>query len=274
MKGRWIGEGNTAEIYLWGSKEILKLFRQMLPPEQAEREYRTGKVVEELGLPVPKVGDLLELEGRKGIIYERIEGISLMELLTKHPMKMNQYSRQLAELHYQIHLCKLDKEKLEMLPKYKESLEWNIRHTPVLTEEQRLLSLSKLEQLPEGEYLCHGDFYPGNVIVTKDRCVILDWMTAASGSQAADVARALYLLKDAIIPGRIPMIARFFINLGRKQMANVYLKEYLKLSSLTKENITDWRLPILSARLTEWVPKQEMSFILKEIESLTAINHR
>jgi uncharacterized protein (TIGR02172 family) len=260
MIGQMIGQGNTAEVYLWGDKEIVKLFRQKFPWEGVEREYHVSKEVEKLGLPVPKVGQMIELEGRKGITYERITGMSMLEVITKNPMSAKNYCRQLAEMHYQMHQCQVQE-----LPKYKEALEWNIRHTELLSEKQRLTVLNKLEQLPENCRLCHGDFHPGNVIAEDGRTIILDWMTATTGSPAADVARTLLLLKDAALPENIPGAVKAILKLFRRRMADSYLKEYQKLSGMTKAEIDGWRLPIIAARLTEWVPENEKNFLLKEI---------
>lgn len=264
MKGQLIGEGNTAEVYLWGEKDILKLFRQKFPNEGVEKEYSVSKAVETLGLPVPRVGQFIELEGRKGIIYERIKGKSMLEMIMKHPFSFMKYSKHLAELHYQMHQCKVTG-----LPKYKEAMEWNIRHTECLSENQRLAVLDILEKLPEGDTLCHGDFHPGNIMVASDKSVILDWMTACAGKSEADVARTLLLLKDAVIPEQIPAPMRFLINLVRHRMADIYLKRYLRLSCISKSEIAAWRLPVMAARLLEWVPEKEKNFLLKEIDKAT-----
>jgi aminoglycoside phosphotransferase (APT) family kinase protein len=179
----------------------------------------------------------------------------------KHPLSSGHYAKQLATLHYGIHQCR----GLE-LPKYKESLEWNIRHTDYLTEDQKLAVLNLLEELSEGDSLCHGDFHPGNIMKDGDDVYILDWMTAAVGSPAADVARTVLLLKDSALPGHIPQPVKFLIGCMRKSMAAAYLKQYLKLSGLQKEEVGSWRTVIIAARLREWIPESEKKAMLKEIE--------
>jgi uncharacterized protein (TIGR02172 family) len=263
MKGKLIAEGNTAEVYFWGEKEILKLFRQEFPYKGIEKEYNVSRIVEGLGLPVPKVGQLVELEDRSGITYERVTGSSMLELITRHPFSAGKYSRYLAGLHYELHRCKAAE-----LPKYKEAMEWNIRHTEYLTENQRLAVLDILEKLPEGDALCHGDFHPGNIIKAADKFVILDWMTAVAGEPAADVARTLLLLADAAIPEKTPALIKLFIKIVRRRMANIYLKQYLKLSGISKDEVFGWRVPIMAARLLEWVSESEKSFLLKEINKV------
>lgn len=260
MKGQLIGGGNTAEVYNWGANEILKLFCKEFPMSAIEREYQASKIIGNQGLSVPKVSQMIELEGRSGIIYEKVVGVSLLNLIMKKPLTSKKYLKQLAELQYQMHQCK----KLE-LPNYKELLEWNIRHTKHLSETQKLAVLNQLEQLPEGEALCHGDFHPGNIMVKDNKLYILDWMTASVGAPAADVARTIILLKDSALPENMPRVIKYIIQTLRKGFSKAYLKQYLKLSGLSKEDIDRWRTVLAAARLMEWIPEAEKKYLLNVI---------
>jgi thiamine kinase-like enzyme len=52
----------------------------------------------------------------------------------------------------------------------------------------------KLQSLPRGKALCHGDFNPTNVIITpKGDWRVIDWSHVRLGDPLADVART-YLL--------------------------------------------------------------------------------
>ncbi len=259
MLGQLIAEGNTAEVYEWGEKEVLKLFRKEFPKEGIEKEYQVSQMIEKLGLPIPKTGQLIEHSGRYGIIYERINGVSLLDKIMKNPLLVVKYSKQLANIHYKMHQTKV-----HGLFKYKDALEWNIRRTE-LTDIQKSAVLQLLEQLPEGETLCHADFHPGNIIVNNNRICILDWMTAVKGQPAADVARTLFLLKDSALPQGITGFAKIMLRLFRSRMAKVYLKQYTRLSGINREDIVKWRIPIEAARLTEWIPESEKDFLLSEI---------
>ena len=47
----------------------------------------------------------------------------------------------------------------------------------------------------EHSKLCHGDFSPENIIVTKSgKLVAVDWVHATQGNASADVARTYLLL--------------------------------------------------------------------------------
>lgn len=260
MKLQKIAEGNTAEVYSWGENDILKLFRKDFPVGAIEKEYRVSKAIEKLGLAIPRVGDIIEYEGRTGIIYERIEGASLLRLISEHPWSAGRNARKIAQMHYDMHKCKA-----EGLPDCKEALRWGIKYEQDLSQEQKQEILNILEKLPEGSFVCHGDYHPGNIIKNYDQYIILDWMTAVAGQPSYDVARTILLLQDASIPEEVPAFIKFVMNLVRKQIANSYLKQYMKLSGISREEIDAWRLPIIAARLSEWIPENEREVLRKEI---------
>lgn len=256
-----IGEGNTAEVYSWKEGQILKLFRKEFPLGGIEKEFRVNKEVERLGLPIPKAEEIIEYNGRTGIVYERVIGESMLKLISIKPWKAGKFVKHLANLQYEMHQCKA-----ENLSSYKDALKWNINHTNALTDDVKQTILHMLDQLPDGNFLCHGDFHPGNIISTKDDYVVLDWMTAASGVPSMDVARTVLLIKDAALPGNIPAIVKVIIQGTRARMLKNYLKHYKRRSGLTQKEIDSWRLPMIAARLTEWIPDTEQKALMKEIE--------
>lgn len=66
----------------------------------------------------------------------------------------------------------------------------------LLAEENSKL-LEKIEALPEGESLCHGDFHPGNVMVKPDgSAVVIDFINVCRGLRNFDMARTFFLLKE------------------------------------------------------------------------------
>ena len=67
-KEKMIGQGNTAEIYKIDDKKVLKLFRTGLPKDVVEREYQNGIIVQNILDCVPKVYEMVEMDGRHGIV--------------------------------------------------------------------------------------------------------------------------------------------------------------------------------------------------------------
>ena len=76
-RGPRIGVGRTAEVYAWGDRQILKLYLANMPREWVDHEARIGHIVATAGLHAPAIGDNVEVDGRLGILYERIDGPSM-----------------------------------------------------------------------------------------------------------------------------------------------------------------------------------------------------
>ena len=62
-----------------GKREKSKLFREWFSLSAIEHEARVARIVHESGLPVPAVGDLVEIAGRHGLVYERVIGVSMLK---------------------------------------------------------------------------------------------------------------------------------------------------------------------------------------------------
>jgi hypothetical protein len=63
-----IAVGRTAEVFAWDDNRVLKLYRDWCPADWVEYELKIGRIVQGAGLPVPAIGDLVDVEGRRGVI--------------------------------------------------------------------------------------------------------------------------------------------------------------------------------------------------------------
>ncbi|NUU61673.1 phosphotransferase family protein [Paenibacillus agri] len=265
MKGKLVGEGRTAEIWEYGDRKVLKLYREGIPADQVTKEYSISVYAHTLGIRTPQPIELAEVEGRSGIVFQQIEGSSVLTLLGKSPWKVGQYARKLAKLHYDLHTLDAG----EDLGVQKERLKWSIHEAPLLNESEKQAILSYLDTLPVGGKLCHGDFHPDNILM-DGQVWIIDWMTGLAGDPAGDAARSVVMFSMGVVPEGTPAIAKLVIGFIRKRLTKDYLREYLKLSGQTREEIERWILPVAAARLTEWLPVAEKEQLVREIRKRLA----
>jgi uncharacterized protein (TIGR02172 family) len=246
-----IAQGRTAEIYAWDDEHILKLYREWCPPDWADDEARIARAVYESGIPSPEAREIIEVDGRRGLIYERLEGVSMLKEMNARPWMLLKHARSLAELHVQIH-----RQSLTDLPFYKDRLGYDIRNNPHLSEKLKNKALALLENLPNGETLCHGDFHPDNVLITKKGPVVIDWMTACIGSPWTDVARTSLILSiGAKSAGKqVRPILRTVVHLYHR----TYLHRYRALKPDRTGEFAGWMPVVAAARGNEnIIPERE-----------------
>lgn len=259
-----IGEGNTAEIFAWGDGKVIKLFRGFMPRSFIEQEWSVSKAIMSAGLPVPRVFGLEEADGKTGIIYERIDASSMMERLLEHPPLAEELGCLMAELHAAMH-SRID---VRGMTSQKYVLEQTIRHAALLREKEKEEIVARLHELPEGNALCHGDFHPGNVLLSKNGPIVIDWSTGVAGNASADAMRTRMMLERAVLPPEMAGDWSRRLEAIRMKLCEAYLKRYLKLTGTDKERIDEWELPVAAARLDEGVPAEEKRILVDRIRTL------
>jgi Ser/Thr protein kinase RdoA (MazF antagonist) len=230
---------------------VLKLYRDWCPPDWVEYEARTARAVYEAGIPSPEAGEIVEVDGRRGLLYERLAGISMLQDMNARPWMLWKYARWLAELHHKIH-----EQSTTGLPSCKDRLGYDIRNSPHLDEGFRNIALRRLSVLPDGKNICHGDYHPGNVLLTERGPVVIDWMTASTGSPWTDVARTSLILSiGAKAAGKQ---VRPIIRTAIKLYDRTYLKRYRALKPDMENEMERWMPLIAAGRLNEnIIPERE-----------------
>lgn len=253
-KGELIGEGRTAQVYAWGPRHVLKLYYAWWPAGNIEHEARIGKTVHAAGVPCPAMGDIVQVDNRRGLLYERVDGPSMTDLLLAEPHRLEELALALARLHAAMHRPAPE----SGLPRQRQNL---LRHldlvspTP-LPNELKEKALGLLKGLPDGDVVCHGDFHPGNVIMSFRGPIAIDWENASLGSATADVARTALLLETArfYLPDtpEKPSIVEA-VGLFRQ----LYLQSYCSITGADPDLIIAWRVPLAADRLHEGIAEEE-----------------
>jgi uncharacterized protein (TIGR02172 family) len=245
-----IAVGFTAQIYAWNDGQVLKLFNPGISRSTVEFEAKQTRTAHATGLPVPAVGEIHEIDGRIGLEYERVEGVTMLEAFMRKPWKFPVYARKLAELQADMHQYRTPE-----MPSQREKLERKIKRADMLSEDLRKAALKKLESLPEADKLCHGDFHPGNVLLTSHGPVIIDWMDATRGSPILDIARSTLLMGGGPLPPGTPMVG--LVKLIRRWFYDIYMRRYFRLNPADRQEVDTWLPVVAAARLDEGVQADE-----------------
>lgn len=232
-KGFSVGQGKTADVFTWGDNEIVKLFKKGYPANLIENEaYRSQKVYE-LGLPVPAFAGSVEIEGRSGLVFERVRGEILGKLMIANPTNITKYAQIMAELHFEMH-----KHAVPSFPFYGDQMASAIKAHKILVPEEKVSLLEELHRRAEGNILCHGDFHPYNILISARGPVIIDWGNAGRGNQVSDAGLTSLGLKIGKLPEYESKVA--VLESCRQGLYQVYFAEYLRLSSLAPDDLANW----------------------------------
>lgn len=250
------GQGRTADIYRWDNNQILKLFHTRWSLAAVEQEARISRLVQETGLPVPATGGLMEIDGRHGILFERIDGPTMLRQLGAKPCTAIALLHAFADLHVRMHAQTIA---MRELPSQRQQLTRLIQQASSLPAEWRAAALAALDHLPDGNCLCHGDYHPDNILMTPHGPVIIDWSDATAGNPLADVARTALILRLGAPPpgGMSPLL----IGRIRAVAQAIYLRRYRRHAPALQAELAAWRLPIAVARLVEGIPDEQQQLL-------------
>lgn len=244
-----IAVGRTAEVFAHGGDRVLKVLKPGFPDALGEEEAVAAAMADAAGIGAPRFFGTTRVDGRFTLIYERRDGPSMLERLIARPWMADRLGTTLGSLHAVMHQASAPE-----LPDLGSAIRRAIRGAETHAgTDASARALARIEGLPAGDALCHGDFHPGNVMLGASGPAVIDWLTAGSGPPAADVARTLFLIRDGRSPPAASALRRRLIGLLRDRFSTGYLAGYRRRRALDLEEVAAWRLPILVARLDEGI---------------------
>ena len=203
-----------------------------------------ARVEEGTDLNIPKLREVTKIGNRWALVSEYIEGKSLQELMNENPEKMDEY----LNLFIDIQLEVLSK-RVPLLNRIKDKFHKKIDETTLIDENTKYELLQILDGTKNQVNLCHGDFNPGNIIITEDGGhYVIDWSHVTRGIPEADVARTFLL----------------FSMEGKSDLAEKYLNLFSEKSGIQKSNIQRW-IPIVAATQLTKGKEEEQEFLKKWI---------
>ena len=80
-----LGAGREAEIFAWEDGRVLRLAREPSADAMIEREVTALAAAQRAGAHVPRVYERVTVDGRPGVVLERVDGIDLLGSLAGRP---------------------------------------------------------------------------------------------------------------------------------------------------------------------------------------------
>ena len=184
-----IYEGVGKKVYRDGDR-LIKSFDETYSKADILNEALNQARVEQTSLNIPKILGVSVVDGKWSVIWEFIEGETLEKMMQDHPEKEDEYLDFFVDLQ-----IKMSKEKVPLLGHLHDKMHAKISASSYPASVRYDLHV-RLDGLPRHTKLCHGDFQPSNIIITKEGTpYIIDWSHATQGNGSADAARTYLLFK-------------------------------------------------------------------------------
>jgi len=230
-----LADRGSKKIYRDGDK-VIKLRDEGFPAPDVLSEAHNLAVVGETTLKVPRLIEATKIDGKWAVVWEYVEGTSLDKLMEKNKGKEQQYLERFVDVQLDMH-----RHSATRLPLLIEKMERKIKASE-LDSTARYEILGRLASMPKHVKLCHGDFTPGNVVITsKDEAYIIDWCHASQGNASADAAHTYLLFHLA----------------GNAVLADKYLALFCEKSNTERRYVEKWLSIVAASQLPKAKPEEK-----------------
>ena len=270
-----LAEGRLSLVYKMKDGRVLKLLHKTVPGPKVDDEFRRCQIISKAGVPSPKALEIVEVEGHRGIIFEWAGDLDLMKAKLGNPLNLNSGADFMSTVHQDI----LKREAPE-LPELKTEAVRLSRLLPEGTIQPGQFEVLQryIDALPSSNTICHMDFQPGNIMLTragyKGGYQVIDWSEAVRGAPAADIAISCLMMSMAETSPGTSFLQNVIISVFRKAFEKRYRLDVTSRLGITAENLEDWMLLAGIFRLATWNIDYEKKFLveliqgkLKELES-------
>ncbi len=246
-----IGTGASAEVYAYEEGKALKLFKKQHSEAMAKHEAEIAEALSKTAIRMPKCCGTTQVDGRFGIIFERIEGEHLLDAIKKDPLRSARCIERMALLQISI-----NQTEASGLPDQLERLAPLIDRNRKIGECKQPI-LDALRRSQPSCKICHGDFHVGNILQAKGELYAIDWMNSYAGNPESDAARSYLLFMSPNTPPGLSLFGRIAFVILKRHLGKIYLKEYLRHSGIDAKAIRKWLPIIAAARLSENAQNEE-----------------
>ena len=184
-----IGSGACGECYRIDDETIVKLYYPRISEKEIETEKALAKKAFVLGIPTAISYDIVECEGRKGVVYELIKSKTIGEMIRDNPDEKDKY------LDLYVNVCKTianihtnDPDS----PSFKDVNDADIKKIVDISDEEREYLHKFISLVPEDNACIHGDLNINNIMVENGECVLIDMGELSTGISLWDISRIIF----------------------------------------------------------------------------------
>lgn len=197
-KATLAGDGYTSVTYFTNDNDaMIKLYYDFVNDDELLREKRYSTEAVKLGIPTPLSGDLIDVDGRKGILFERIKTkTSFARALSNDHSRLDELAKDFAELAKNLHSTLTNK---TSFPDVKSVYKRYVDLFQDLTVEEKGKIKAFIDSVEDRDTCLHGDFHFGNAIITSDnRKLFIDMSDFSYGNPLFDLGTMYFVTHNTL----------------------------------------------------------------------------
>ena len=262
------GEGYTADNYYTEDGDAsIKLYKSFVQPKDIEQEKCYCSYTFALGIPTPLCGDIVEVDGRIGLLFEKVKGkVSFARRLADNPNDVDNIAKEFVDISKRLHSTPCN---TSLFVSAKEKYIPLVESFNGLSEEEKNKVKKFINDSGEDTTCIHGDYHIGNVISGEDKQnLFIDMGDFAYGNKYFDIG-TIWFICHAMHDDRVEtmfhcsheLLLEFYHHFFKYYFPNVNEadldEELAKYSALTvmlfasKGGQHDWMLDYVKKHLVE-----------------------
>ena len=187
---RVIGKGFYGTVYRIDDETVVKVYASPESLSMIQNEKRLAKTALIAGVPTAISYDIVRVGDSYGSVFELLRAKTFNDLLIEQPENADRIIRQYAEFLRLVNGCEVPGGKLDSAKQkcmgYLEAAAKFLR--PEITARLKAM----LDEIPEQNYIIHGDAQMKNVMIGDGEPMLIDMDTLAAGHPIFDL-QSLYV---------------------------------------------------------------------------------
>lgn len=223
-----LGAGANGRVYRLDPERIVKVYNSVSnPPEKIRREQESARQAFVHGIPSAIPFDIVRVGDEPGMIYELINARTLGSIVHSEPQKLEKYALEMSALLRKLHSTEMEN---GTMPDARLTLRlWaDIASKSGYYNDADMQKVYELiDSIPARNTFIHGDFHPGNIMVSDGELILIDMGDASVGHPVIDLLGAYQLM--SLTPKKNAGAAMRYLGMTAEEsvrMWDIFIRDY------------------------------------------------
>jgi uncharacterized protein (TIGR02172 family) len=180
----FLSAGVCGECYRLDPETIVKLYKEGIGADIAEKEKQFAKAAFVLGIPTAISFDVVACGARTGVVYEMLEATLFSANIRNDLQNIDSHARLLAQIARTVHETPADP---AIFPDIKANFRHYIDQMDFLSASEIAFLHRLLETIPDADTCVHFDLHTSNIMIRDGEPVIIDMGDLSRGHYLFDI---------------------------------------------------------------------------------------